>query len=84
MWARSELTVHLLTRIARDTEATAREQRRASSELMRIRREITALAFWLQRVALLVALYGGGLLLFVLSEEKVELLVRAVKAWKAG
>lgn len=76
----SDFTVHLLTRIAQDAQASAREQLRISSELVRIRRTLTGLVGWLKRVALLVALYGSGGLLILMSDEKAELLIRLVEA----
>lgn len=84
MWVPSDLRLHLLTRIAEDAQASAREARHASSELRLIRREISALASWLQRVALLVALYGTGILLLLASDEKAELIVRLLRGGKAG
>lgn len=67
----------MLLRLADQAQVIGRDVRR-------IRRQVDDLALWLKRMALLVALYGSGLVLLLLSDEKAELVIRLVKAWRSG
>lgn len=67
----------MLLRLADQAQVIGRDVRR-------IRHQVDDLALWLKRMALLVALYGSGLVLLLVSDEKAELLIRLVKAWRSG
>ena len=69
----SELTSHLLQELGQ-------EARTIGKDVRRIRRLIEELVSWLKRMALLVALYGSGLVMLLLSQEKAELVIQLVKA----
>lgn len=73
----SELSQHLLHQLVDHAGATARDVRR-------MRRQVDDLALWLKRMALLLTLYGSGLAMLLLSDEKAEIVIRLVKAWRSG
>jgi len=53
-------------------------------DVRKIRHQVEDLALWLKRMALLIALYGSGLVLLLLSDDKAEMVIRLVKAWRSG
>lgn len=74
-----ELSLHYLHRIADAAEKSAAEHSRTRRELIKVRKEVGGLAVWIRRAALLVALYGSGITLLMLSPEKAQMLADFIK-----
>lgn len=73
-------TAHLLAQIETHTATVAEESGRTRREVSRVRREVSDLITWVKRIAILAALYGGGLVMILASDEKAELIVKLIRA----
>lgn len=71
---------HYLRRIAEATEENAQTLLRTRRELVKVRAVLADLVTWIKRAALLVGLYGSGITLLMLSQEKAQLLADFIKA----
>lgn len=69
-----ELELIYLNRIAQATEASASSSRR-------LLKEVRALVTWVQRLALIAALWASGLGLHLSSEQAAELIVVVIRSW---
>lgn len=77
---RDELSLHYLHRIAEASEKSVEGFTLTRRELIKVRKEVQGLVAWIKRAALLVALYGTGITLLMLSQEKAQLLAEFIKA----
>ena len=75
-----DLSQAYLARIAKATEDTAAISIRSRQELMKVRSVLKSLVTWIKRASLLVALYGSGITLLMLSQEKARLLAEIIRA----
>lgn len=75
-----DANLHYLNRIAVATEMTATASSRSAREVVRVRRQLKDMFSYIKRAALLAALYGSGLTLLLLSQEKAQLLADIIKA----
>lgn len=73
------MPTYLLGQIVQHAETMAEEQARTRREIVKVRREISDLAQWIKRIAILAALYGGGIVILLNSEDKAEALVNLLK-----
>jgi len=76
---REELSLHYLHRIAEASEKSAAGSTHTRRELIKVRKEVEGMVAWIKRAALLVALYGTGITLLMLSQEKAQFLVDVIK-----